>query len=151
MSYGTSSHGELPELTPIDSVSTLLSNIENIKERERSTADKPLRYYRGLSKTNYDLRPSIMRWKNHRKNEGHMLRELITRQPDKFSELGSALDRWMLAQHHSLYTRFLNISPNPFVGLFFACGGFAGETEFEGLSTSSRRRGVTSNRTTATP
>ena len=61
MSYGTSSHGELPELTPIDSVSTLLSNIENIKERERSTADKPLRYYRGLSKANYDLRPSILK------------------------------------------------------------------------------------------
>ena len=132
MPYGPSSHGELPELTPIDSVSRLLSNIEKIKECKRSTAE-PLRYYRGLSKANYDLEPSVMRCKNHRKKEGEMLRELITRQPDKFSEFGSALDRWMFAQHHSLYTRFLDISPNPLVGLFFACGGFGKDKGGAGL------------------
>ena len=133
MLHGTSSHGALPDLPPIDSVSRLLSNIETIKESERSTDEKALRYYRGLSQANYHLEPSVMRCKNHRKQEGHMLRELITRRPGEFYKFTSALDRWMLAQHHGLYTRFLDISPNPLVGLFFACGGFNDETECEGV------------------
>lgn len=49
MPYGSSSHDQLPELTPIDSVSTLLSNINEIKKYEHSATDKPVRYYRGLS------------------------------------------------------------------------------------------------------
>ena len=86
-------------------------------------ADKQLRYYRGLSNCTYDLIPSIMQEKNRCGDEGEMLRDLMTRQPDEFSKYPSALDRWMLAQHHGLCTRFLDISVNPLVGLFFACGG----------------------------
>lgn len=121
------------DMRPIDSVSTLLSNIEEIKQRESSTAGRPLRYFRGLSQADYDLKPSVMRNKNHYRNEGAMLRELITRRPEEFSEFFSALDRWMLAQHHGLYTRFLDISPNPLVGLFFACGGSNNENEGTGI------------------
>ena len=115
---GTSNHGAQPNLPPIDCVSTLLSNIEEIRKRE---ADQPLRYYRGLSSDTYKLKPSVMRKENHRRNEGAMLRDLMTRQPDQFSKFVSALDRWTLAQHHGLYTRFLDISTNPLVGLFFTC------------------------------
>lgn len=132
MARGTSSHGNRLDLKPIDSVSTLLSNIEEINDFECSSSDD-LRYYRGLSRSDYKLMPSVMRCKRHYKSEGHMLRQLITRRPDEFSELGSTLDRWMYAQHHGLYTRLLDISTNPLVGLFFASRGFSDTSPCDGI------------------
>ena len=111
----------------IDRVSKLLSIIEEIEEIEKRKAEKPLRhyrplrYYRGQSDANYKLNPSVMRNKNRRRHEGEMLRDLMTRRPDEFSRYASALDRWMCAQHHDLCSRFIDISTNPLVGLFFAC------------------------------
>ena len=40
-----------------------------------------------------------------------MLLELMSRQPEAFSSLTSALAQWVLAQHHGLRTRFLDIHP----------------------------------------
>ena len=108
----------MPEDHEIERVSQLLDHIEQIKGPE---ADQ-LRYYRGLKNDTYELIPSVRQNEYCHKNEGEMLRDLMTRQPDEFSKFPSALDRWMLAQHHRLPTRFLDISTNPLVGLYFACG-----------------------------
>ena len=116
--------GKGPNLRPIGCVSTLLCNIEVIeKDQKWRTGQQAQQYYRGLSDVSYTLKPSVMRDKKHYENEGAMLRDLITRQPDEFAKFPSALDQWMLAQHHGLCTRLLDISENPLVGLFFACGG----------------------------
>ena len=104
----------------IDSVGELLTTIKALREFYENTSTPVAFYFRGERKNNWQLRPSIMRDSNPTGVERLMLTDLISQRPEDFGDLRSAITQWVLAQHHGLKTRFLDITSNPLVGLFHA-------------------------------
>ena len=122
-----------PEATKISTVEELLAAVRELKSKyqsERSkwpdaqgvpALDRPRFYFRGHADAGWGLCPYAMRHERTRSAEGAMLNELVLRRPEDFSRNDSALSWWVLAQHHGLPTRFLDLSRNPLVALFHTC------------------------------
>lgn len=105
------------EVTFIESIADVAHVIRKLSLSKDLTKSY---FFRGHGDMNYKLVPSIFRDQNIN-NEKLLYDEFLDRKNEYFINKSSVIENLALMQHYGIPTRLLDISSNPFVGLFFAC------------------------------
>lgn len=110
------------ELGRVSSVQDIFGVIEKtVGKYEDRYGDRRFRvYYRGHGCGDWPMMSSLDRNRS-RIFEPDLLGELTMIDPEDFSDAGSLVDRLVLARHHSLPARLLDVTRDPLVALYFAC------------------------------
>ena len=98
------------------SVFKIISVVSSLRKEEQQQM-----FYRGHSNMNYELRPSVMRTDELKKNESVLYNELLINCPEEFEDCYTHFEKLVKMQHYGLPTRLLDITKNILVAIFFAC------------------------------
>lgn len=108
------------KLLPVNSVSPLINNLNNIKKQLKNQLQGVTLFYRGQADSTWEIKPGIYRDNGEIDNEHRRLSEMTRLCPYEFLQCHSAFERLVKMQHYSLHTRLLDITTNPLIAAFFA-------------------------------